>query len=196
MRSSTFTPRAAFQIARLGRRQIVVEDHRVRIGRPDHQLQLLDLPLAQIGRLIGRGPALSEAADNFRPCGFYQPGQFVQVIAGRVAIGQLDADQNGRLALNALLTVCFLHYELGLLSDFCRAVEDVRATNSCSIIPHCQGVWIAGNNDPDAPLPVRTLSRLVSRGVLDPDRGGGPRGSPTSQSTFNYQIYSIPKCPP
>ena len=39
-----------------------------------------------------------EAADNLRPGGFYQARQFVQIIAGSLTVGQLDADQNGRLA--------------------------------------------------------------------------------------------------
>jgi hypothetical protein len=41
---------------------------------------------------------LSEAANDFRPSSFYKPGQFVEIVPGRFAIGQLNADQNGRLA--------------------------------------------------------------------------------------------------
>jgi hypothetical protein len=48
--------------------------------------------------LIRRNTLLSEAANDFRPGGFYKTGQFVQIVFGRFAIGQLNADQNGRLA--------------------------------------------------------------------------------------------------
>ncbi len=59
---------------------------------------------------------MSETADDFGPGGFYEAGELIQIVAGGLAIGQLDADQDGRLALNALFAIDFLHYELGLRS--------------------------------------------------------------------------------
>ena len=91
------------QVADLSRRKIVVEDHRVGIGRADHQLQLLDLALAEIRRLIGRDAFLSEAADDFRPGGFYKPGQLVQDCRGPAS--RLGSSTPTRMA-DSLCTPC------------------------------------------------------------------------------------------
>ena len=60
--------------------------------------KLLDFAFAKIRRLVRRDALLSEAANDFRPRGFYKPGQFVQIVPSGFAFGQLNADQNGRLA--------------------------------------------------------------------------------------------------
>ena len=99
----------ALQIANLRGSKIVVEDDDVGVGRPNHQLQLFELSLAEIGRNVRRRAALGQTADNFRACGFHQAGEFFQVVAAGLLIGQLDADQNGRLALYALVPNDFLH---------------------------------------------------------------------------------------
>ncbi len=191
------------QVAGLGRRKIVVEDHRVGIGGADHQLQLLDFAFAEIRRLIRRGTLLSEAADDFRPGGFYKSGQFVQVIAGRMAIGQLNADQYGRLALYALLTVCVLHYGSRLLSDCLRGTRQgcLAPRVSCSIIPRCQEARTSEYDRHAARTGSRAISMRASRVVRDRRTGRGPPGSPTFSNGNPWSIvglpeYSRPTCPP
>ena len=77
--------------------------------------QLFDFAFAEIGRLIGDLALLSETADDFGPSGFYEAGELVEIVAAGRIVGQLNADQNGRLALYALLAIYFLHYESRLL---------------------------------------------------------------------------------
>ena len=89
--------------------EIVVEDDDVGVGGADHQLELLELAFAEIGRLIGRGRVWVRRPTTSAPAVSTRPGQLVQVVAGGVVIGQLNADQNGRLALYALITVDFFH---------------------------------------------------------------------------------------
>jgi hypothetical protein len=59
--------------------------------------------------LIGSGPLLREAANDFGTRGFYQAGQLFQVVAACMMVRKLNADQNGRLALYALLAIEFYH---------------------------------------------------------------------------------------
>ena len=111
MRSSTLTPSSRLQIANLGRREIVVEDDHVGVRGPHHQLKLLELAFAD-DTSFDRGSRafLRQPADHFGPGGFHEPGQLFQVVAAGLAIGQLDADQYGRLALYAVITIEFCHY--------------------------------------------------------------------------------------
>ena len=67
-----------FQIANLGGGEIVVEDHGVGIGGPDHQFELFDLALAEISGLIGDCAALGQSADDFGPGRFDQTSQLVE----------------------------------------------------------------------------------------------------------------------
>ena len=64
LRSSTLTPVAFFQVAGLGRRQVVVEDDDVGVRCGRQVLELLDFALAQIGRHVGRLPPLSQLAHD------------------------------------------------------------------------------------------------------------------------------------
>src|SRR4029078_2668093 len=89
------------QVADLSGREIVVENDDVRIGSADHQFELLNFTLAEIRGLVWDLALLGEAADDFGTSGFYEARELVQVVAGSIAIGQLDADQDGRLALDA-----------------------------------------------------------------------------------------------
>jgi hypothetical protein len=66
---------------------------------------LLDFAFAEIGRLIRDLALLSKAPDDFGPSGFYEAGELFEIIAAGRIVGQLNADQNGRLALYALLAI-------------------------------------------------------------------------------------------
>jgi hypothetical protein len=94
-----------FQVADLRRREIVVEDHHVGVGRVDEQLDLFDLAVPDVGGRIGRLSLLGEPADNFGARRFDQAGEFVERIFVKRVFWKLDAHQDGGLALDALLTV-------------------------------------------------------------------------------------------
>ena len=66
---------------------------------------------------------LGQTADDFGPSSFDEARQLFQVVVGSFVVGQLNADQNGRLALYALLTVNFFHYGMKLLGLRSRPVR-------------------------------------------------------------------------
>ena len=131
-----------FQIADLRRGKIVVEDDHVGVGGADHQLELLDLALAEIGRLIGRGALLSEAADDFGPGGFHQAGQLVQIVAASLAdrAAQRRPEWPTRFVRPAYDRFLSLWVRSPTGCNESVAERSCRANAySCSIIPPCQG---------------------------------------------------------
>ncbi len=89
------------EIANLRRREIVVEDDHAGIGGPHHSLELLELTLAEISGYVGRVAALGESTHDLRPGGFGEAGQLLERLVVVRPVRQKDADQNGRLALDA-----------------------------------------------------------------------------------------------
>ena len=103
LRSSTLTLVRPFEIARLGRRQIVVEHAPRRRPTRRPAAQLVHLALAQIGRHVGRFAALVSCPTTRDTGRRGQPFQFLERIAVDFMIGSQNANENGRLAGDALL---------------------------------------------------------------------------------------------
>ena len=71
-------PEPLLQVAELPRRQLVVEDHRLRVRRVDEVVDLLDLALADERGRVGRGPRLDHPGDRLRAGRARQGGELVE----------------------------------------------------------------------------------------------------------------------
>ena len=87
------------EVELLGRRQLVVEHDRVGVDRQAQLAQLLGLALADVPRVVGRRPALHEAADDIGAGGVDQQFELVEagVDLGLVVVWQRDGDQHDLL---------------------------------------------------------------------------------------------------
>jgi hypothetical protein len=92
-------PQDLLQVAALGRRQLVVEDHGVGVDDVGDVAQLLGLALADEGGRIGLVPALEDALGLIGAGGVGQGGQLLQRRLGLVDTHRRDGhpDQHHRL---------------------------------------------------------------------------------------------------
>ena len=109
VRSTTLTSSCSFEIARLCRAQVVIENDDVGFVGLDEQFKLVDLARADVGRDINLMPLLQHLAHHVQVGSLRQTTKLVQRIVGRkVGAGQDDADQNGTFfSTEPLDTFCF-----------------------------------------------------------------------------------------
>ena len=87
------------QVALLGRREVVVEDHGVGVdGQADRQ-ELLGLAPAEVGGRVGRGPPLDDPVHHVGAGRVHQQRQLVEtgLGGGQGGVGEGDADQHDAL---------------------------------------------------------------------------------------------------
>ncbi len=87
------------EVALLGRREVVVEDHGVGIDGQAHRQQLLGLAPTQVGGRVGRGPALHDPLHHVGAGRVHQQGQLVQagLGVGQRGVGEGHPDQHDAL---------------------------------------------------------------------------------------------------
>src|SRR5205823_2869186 len=76
----------------------------------DDVLQLFDLPLAEIGRDVGRLAALHQAADDLCPRRFGQAADLVERIVADDLSGKNHTDEHRLLARHAFAALGFVHW--------------------------------------------------------------------------------------
>ena len=95
----------SFEISRLSRSQVVIEDDHVGLVGLHQFLELLDLARANIGGDVDLLPLLQHGGDDMKASRLCQPANLVKrVVLGRVVIGKNNPDKDGTFRTSQTLS--------------------------------------------------------------------------------------------
>jgi hypothetical protein len=99
----------------LGRRELVVEDHEIRLGAFHTFPKLVDLTLSDVGTWMWSVDPLTHDVDDLTTCGVGQPGQLLEMFLGNTLIESLQGSTHEHHPLHNRAVVDQLGRNVGLL---------------------------------------------------------------------------------